>query len=646
MGKNSFFRGGLRTKLMLGGCLMAIIPVMILGSIAVYNAKTSIEKETEQQILVISKSIADMVDGVMTSESNAIAMLAQRDAVIQAAKEANIGGNTSKVEFLQKELAKLQTIAKGRYDMVFVAGKDGVVFTDSVSGAAKGLKATDREYFKKTQQGQSSMDSVVISRKNNEPVCSIAYPIKDENGQVIGMISGLMNVSFLGAKINEIKLGKTGYAYVTNKEGTVIVYPDKKQVLQLNLSKEQGMEDVMKRATVGDAGAQEYTYKGVKKYAGYAPVKANGWSVVTAVPVDEMLQSVYTTRNIILIGIIFFAALAVGFAYLAARSIALPVQGAVEKLSAGSDQITAASGEVASASQSLAEGASEQAAAIEETSSSMEEMSSMTKQNADNANQAKAYMAEARAIVGRVNQQMDDMAAAIHEVSRSSEETGKIIKTIDEIAFQTNLLALNAAVEAARAGEAGAGFAVVADEVRNLAMRAAEAAKNTSALIENTINVVKRSSQLTDATREGFKENVEIAMKIGSLVDEIAAASDEQAQGIGQINKAIQEMDKVVQQNAANAEESASASEELNAQAITMKDVVAELESVIGGRSNGNSRGGFSGTVSQTGRKPAMIEHRTKAAKGSANARNRKSPGRALNPEEVIPFNDSEFKDF
>ena len=192
-------------------------------------------------------------------------------------------------------------------------------------------------------------------------------------------------------------------------------------------------------------------------------------------------------------------------------------------------------------------------------------------------------MAEARTIVGRVNQQMDDMAAAIHEVSKTSVETGKIIKTIDEIAFQTNLLALNAAVEAARAGEAGAGFAVVADEVRNLAMRAAEAAKNTSALIENTINVVKRSSQLTDATREGFKENVEIAMKIGSLIDEIAAASDEQAQGIGQINKAIQEMDKVVQQNAANAEESASASEELSAQAEEMDRMMQELNAIVSG---------------------------------------------------------------
>ena len=198
---------------------MAIIPVIILGSIAVYNAKSSIEKETDQQILMISKSIADMVDGVMTSESNAIAMLAQRDAVIQAAKEANAGGSAQKVDFLQKELAKLQSITKGRYDFIIISGKDGVVFTDSVNGATKGLKAGDRDYFKKAMQGQANMDSVVLNKKNNEPVCSIAHPVKDENGQVIGMIAGLMKVSFLAAKINEIKLGKTGYAYMINKEG-------------------------------------------------------------------------------------------------------------------------------------------------------------------------------------------------------------------------------------------------------------------------------------------------------------------------------------------------------------------------------------------------------------------------------------------
>ncbi len=585
----SFKTGGLKAKLVMGGCLMAIVPVIILGSIAVYNAKSSMEKETEQQILMISKSIGDMVDTVMTSESNAISMLAQRDAVVQAVKEINAGGSSEKVAFLEKELAKLQSIAKGRYDFIFLAGKEGLVFTDSVNGAAKGLKAGDRDYFKKAMQGNASMDSVVLNKKNNEPVCSITHPVKDENGQVIGMISGLMKVSFLAEKINEIKLGKTGYVYMVGKDGTVIVYPDAKQVLQLNLSKVAGMEEVMRKALSGETGVLEYVYNGVKKYAGFAPVKINGWCVITAVPVDEMLQSARMTRNIIFGGVIFFALLAIGLAYMMARSIAGPIQQASRKLNAGSDQIAAASGEVASASQGLAEGASEQASAIEETSSSLEEIASMTKKNADNAGAANQLMEETKQVVSRANDSMKSLTGSMEDITQASEDTSKIIKTIDEIAFQTNLLALNAAVEAARAGEAGAGFAVVAEEVRNLAIRAAEAAKSTSVLIEGTIKKIKDGSDLVDRTNGDFANVAQSAAKVAELISEIAAASVEQAEGIEQVSRAVQEMNRVVQENAANAEESASASEEMNGQAMAMRDVVRELASVIGGNGDGIS---------------------------------------------------------
>jgi methyl-accepting chemotaxis protein len=275
------------------------------------------------------------------------------------------------------------------------------------------------------------------------------------------------------------------------------------------------------------------------------------------------------------------AALALGF--LITRSVTKPINRVVSGLCDGAAQIAAASSQVSTASQSLAEGTSKQAASLEETSSSMEELSSMTKQNADNAKMARDMMAEAKKIVDTVTVHMDNMEAAMEVVMKASEETGKIIKTIDEIAFQTNLLALNAAVEAARAGEAGAGFAVVADEVRNLAMRAAEAAKNTSSLIENTIKNVKTGHDATKITQDTFKENVAISGKIAGLIEEIAAASGEQAQGIGQINKAVAEMDKVTQATAANAEESASASEEMNAQALQLRDFVADLNGLITG---------------------------------------------------------------
>ena len=221
----------------------------------------------------------------------------------------------------------------------------------------------------------------------------------------------------------------------------------------------------------------------------------------------------------------------------------------------------------------------------------------MTRQSADHAQQAKAMMHEVQRIVENVNKNMHNMIEAIEDVTRSSEETAKIIRTIDEIAFQTNLLALNAAVEAARAGEAGAGFAVVADEVRNLAIRAAEAAKNTNDLIENTIQRVRHGNELTRLTQRAFEENVEISVKIGNLVDEITAASQEQAKGIEQINIVITEIDKITQQTAASAEEAASASEEMSAQAEHLAGFAVELESLVSGNLRGKDSERKSGHV-------------------------------------------------
>ncbi len=343
--------------------------------------------------------------------------------------------------------------------------------------------------------------------------------------------------------------------------------------------------------------------------------------------------------------------MAVLFAFLITRSVTVSLNQVIVGLTDGAAQVVAAAQQVSSSSQQLAEGTSEQASSLEETSSSLEEMSSMTKQNADHAGQAKAMMAEAIQVVEKVHRHMTDMAAAVGDITRSSEETGKIIKTIDEIAFQTNLLALNAAVEAARAGEAGAGFAVVADEVRSLAMRAAEAAKNTSNLIENTIKAVHTGRQLTEATQEAFRENAEISRKVGQLVAEIAQASEEQSQGISQVNVAVGEMDKVTQSAAANAEESAAAAEELNAQAEQMKVYVQDLVGLVNGGTNGNGRmsplsyGG--GSLRLPVSTPQVLASLPAMKTGQLSI---PSQGRAfkkmVRPDEVIPLDDGSFKDF
>ena len=273
------------------------------------------------------------------------------------------------------------------------------------------------------------------------------------------------------------------------------------------------------------------------------------------------------------------------------RSITKPINRTIRDLTEGSSQVTSASGQISSSSQSMAEGASEQASSLEETSSSLEEMSSMTRRNAENTRQAASLSNEANEAAGQGIEAMERMADSISKIKKSSEETAKIIKTIDEIAFQTNLLALNAAVEAARAGEAGKGFAVVAEEVRNLAQRSAGAARSTSDMIEESQKNADSGVKVGEEVAKTLNEINEKVKKVNTLVNEIATSSDEQARGVDQINTAVTQMDKVTQSNASNAEETASASEELNAQAAQLNDIIGGLVKLVGNNSNKEDTG-------------------------------------------------------
>ncbi|MCO6438296.1 MAG: cache domain-containing protein [Phycisphaerae bacterium] len=289
-----------------------------------------------------------------------------------------------------------------------------------------------------------------------------------------------------------------------------------------------------------------------------------------------------TGRYIMMTGV---AAVVIGIflALFIARGLIRTLTRTVTALREGADQVNDAAGQVAGASQQLAEGASEQASSLEETSSALEEMAAMTRTNAASAREANELSAQARNAADEGDRTMGKLNSAMTSIDESSSQISKIIKVIEEIAFQTNLLALNAAVEAARAGEHGKGFAVVADEVRNLAQRAAQAARETTSLIEDSVGRVREGTQVANEVTRSLGAITGDVAKVSELINGIATASDEQSRGVDQINTAVSQMDKVTQQNASGAEESASAAEELAAQAEAVRSMVNELATLVGG---------------------------------------------------------------
>jgi len=556
----------------------------------------------------------------------------------------------------------------GYYDLFLIHPEGRVFYTvaheadygsNMVNGkyAGSNLGKLVRQVLENKTYGVTDFEPYAPS--NNEPAAFIAQPLV-RDGKVELIVALQLSLDAVNAIMTQREgMGQTGETYLVGQDKLMrsdsFLDSTNHTVKASFANPAKGKVDTeaAREALSGKTNAGIIIdYNGNPVLSAYTPISVGKttWALLCEIDKAEAFAAVKALQYLMgVVGLVGIAAV-VCIALLSTRSITRPIKRIIEGLSDGADQVAGASGQVSSSAQQLAEGASEQAASIEETSASLEEIASMTRQNAENAAQANNLMKEANQVVARSNTSMAELSTSMQEISHASEETSKIIKIIDGIAFQTNLLALNAAVEAARAGEAGAGFAVVADEVRNLAMRAGEAAKNTADLIEGTVKKVKDGVLLVTRTNKDFSEVVTSASRVGDLVGEIAVASNEQSQGIEQINKAVAEMDKVVQHNAANAEESAAASEEMNAQAGQMKGFVQELVVMVGGSKYDDTK---SRPKRSEGRQ--AIEHKmfmttkiiNKPLKTKGNGKVQVVAGRKLlGPEQSIPFTGEEFEDF
>lgn len=646
----------LRNKILLPVLALIVLGMGISTIVSYVQAKKAVENELNAQLGQITESSLTSLSSWVGDRKLDVSNWSGEELYVKAMTQGLMGQAAKRSA--NERMAHLQN-AYQYYANIFLADQSGEVIAGSDPESVGNINIGDRSYFKTSIQGEDAISEVIISRATNEPIFVISSPVIMQD-EVQGVLLATVRIgAFASRFIDPIKVGQEGYAFVYEKDGDVLAHPDRNQVMKTNI----GDLDFGARMMRQGSGILQYSYGGMEKIVSFGPEPVTGWTVAVSASQHELMAPVrkLSYMNLGLAGAIIAITLIVVF--FLARSIANPLQAMTESLNRNSEQVASASSQVSSSSQSLAEGASQQASSLEQTSASLEQIASQTKMNMENSRSMDNMMKrEAGPSFALMSEKMAVMDSNLKENVKLSEESAKIIKTIDDIAFQTNLLALNAAVEAARAGEAGKGFAVVAEEVRNLAGRSAEAAKTTQELIESSQTKIHETSGVYKQIAEALENTSQIAQKVTAMAAEVASASEEQSQGIDQVNSGVSEMDKVVQQNASNAEQTASASEELTAQAKELEDVVLTLGRLI----YGHSQNGDSGSRLQAGT-AKQIAGASMADRQSGSRRQDKrqekkqnttgkmpakktaqtqAPSARRRPEEVIPLDEDDFKDF
>ncbi len=521
----------------------------------------------------------------------------------------------------QRLYSYLENIQRSEYftDLVFVTS-DGTAYSSSRNSYPIG----DNESYRLGMAASNNITDPVPTGDGDKMVMTYSAPVFNSGGGIVGVLIMTTDGYELASLVSDITFAKTGYAFIVNQDGVMVAHPDRTMVSTQDRTLEKasgdpaqkGLADMLKRMVTGESGMNGYTYKGITKYAGFAPIEGTKWFMALTAPHSEIFAEVDQLQWILLAAAALLSLISAIVALKIANGIAkpiLPMVHAAEKFSAGdldvdiqasknneigvlgrafqavsvnmselianiraaSEQVAVGSRQVADSGLQLAQGTTEQASALEELSASVEQLASQTRANAGNASEASELANNTRSMAERGNEKMGDMLKAMEDIDRSSADIYRIIKVIDDIAFQTNILALNAAVEAARAGQHGKGFAVVAEEVRNLAAKSASAAKETASLIEGSSKSVAGGTKLARETADSLQKIVGEINRVTALVQGISVASGEQSTGIEQINQGLLQISQVVQANSASSQQTAAASRQLTAQAVTLNEHVS-----------------------------------------------------------------------
>ncbi len=578
----------------------AIIILIIISYNAAYDA---LEKSYINQIYNVNDSINLTMKEYFEHHTQIARLYASQVTV----KDALLSGDFRQIT---RDLENYLNQHKELYENIFIATaeRDPVILAAGTPQAV-GIKYRAAGYEKAIDEALDG--KVGLSKPNKSPVTGlpvilIQVPIKHE-GKIIGLFGLQLELGKCSQKlVKDVHIGKTGYSLIADLEGMTFAHPDKEQILKLDLSKVDFGQELLKSP---DKTAIYYEWQGKEKIILGIRNKDYNYIVMSTMFMSDMSDAARSMEAVmVLFGLIMIAGTVFAIYYIIAKrlnplerlkeiagalangNVTMRYEGKIyndevgdmakainntmdnlERLVAGVkvavNNLTQAVNEIANSNENLSQRTSEQASSLEEIAATIEEATATTKQNAEHATRANDIAQKTRDLAKNGNELVNDAVVAINEINASSKRIGEIITLINEISFQTNLLALNAAVEAARAGEQGRGFAVVAGEVRNLAQRSGSAAKEIGELIRDSLDKIDTGTTLVNKSGEALKEIMQSIQELYKTVTEIATASDEQKQGIGQINVAVSDLDTVTQQNAALVEEIASASEEMANQA-------------------------------------------------------------------------------
>ena len=579
--------------------LLGLVPFILLGVYSLNIARQGIRDVTLSKLEMHGSQKKDSFESwLQKGASELTAIAASRDIYqsINALKAASWNLNSPEWQRLEPIVANLITVSSRKMELpaITLTGENGIVAFSTRKNDI-GANLSTRSFFVEAKQGNVSITDIYYTPVIKDNVISIAVPVFNAGAQ--GEVIGVLSVVIQSHEIADLlekgigSIGKTANVYLINSSGFLASKPRLGNLTPFkDKIQTRAAQTLVSKLTSGEADFESFSeykdYRGVPVlgYYGIIHLGKNLEGIAVEIESSEALHAMTSLSTGIIVFCLISVLIIVAVSWSFAGSVAKPIANSIQGLKASSNQVAAAAEQLSSSSQQLSQASAEQASSIEETSSTIQEASSMVQQNNSNTVQAAQLSEYTKEAAEKGNLEMGQMMNSMGEIIKSSDQIAKIIKVIDDIAFQTNILALNAAIEAARAGETGMGFAVVAEEVRNLAQRSAQAVKETAAIIENNKQLSRKGFTEAEKVHEALNDITTQAKKVNDLMEEVAAASKEQSQGIVQVTKTITQMETITQQNASTAEESASASEELNSQARYLGEIVRQLLIVVNGK--------------------------------------------------------------